>query len=105
MYLDSNADTIVCGSKCTVMNFTGKECDVAPYTDAHKTIKSVPIFQAATAYENPEIRETRIIIINKAIWMGETMDHTLVNPKTLRAYGMKVKDNPFVEAPIIIATK
>ena len=26
----SHAETIVCGSNCIVMHFTGKECDVAP---------------------------------------------------------------------------
>jgi hypothetical protein len=32
--LDSHADTIVCGSNCVIMHFTGKECDVSPYTEA-----------------------------------------------------------------------
>ena len=64
----------------------------------------MPIVQASTAYNNPEIGETTILILNKAIWMGETMDHTLMNPNQLRAYGMTVQDNPFSEAPIYIAT-
>ena len=34
MDLDSHMDTIVCGSNCIVMNLTGKECDIATYTDA-----------------------------------------------------------------------
>ena len=33
------------------------------------------------------------------------MDHTLVKTNQLRAYGMKVQDNPFAEAPIFIATE
>ena len=37
--------------------------------------------------------------------MGETMDHTLVNPNKLRAYGMTVQDNPFSEAPISITAE
>ena len=37
--------------------------------------------------------------------MGETMDHTLLIPNQLRAYGMTVQDNPFAEAPTFIATK
>ena len=37
--------------------------------------------------------------------MGETMDHTLVNPNQLRAYGITVQDNPFAEAPLFIATE
>ena len=100
-----HADTLFCGSNCIVINFTGKECDVAPYTDVYKTIDSVPIVQAATANDNTETGETKILIINEVIWMGETMYHTLVNPKKLRAYRMTVQDNPFAEAPIFIATE
>ena len=37
--------------------------------------------------------------------MGETIDHTLVIPNQLRAFGMTVQDNPFEEAPIFIATE
>jgi hypothetical protein len=65
--LDSHADTIVCGSNCTIIHFTGKECDVSPYTDTYEAIKSVPIVQAATAYDNPETGETTILILNEAI--------------------------------------
>ena len=31
------------------------------------------------------------------------MDHNLVNPNQLRAYGITVQDNPFAGAPIFIA--
>ena len=96
---------LFCGSNCIVIHFTGKECDVAPYTDAYKTIKAVPIVQASTAYDNPETGETMIQIFNEAIWMGETMYHTLVNPNQLHSYEVTVQDNPFAEVPIFIATE
>jgi hypothetical protein len=105
MELDSHADTIVCGSNCVIIHYTGQECDVSPYTEAYESIKSVPIVQAATAYDNPETGETYILILNQAIWMGDKMSHTLVNPNQLRAYGITVQDNPFIEAPIFISTE
>ena len=36
--LDSHADTIVAGSNCVVMHYTGRECDVSPYTKECKPI-------------------------------------------------------------------
>ena len=102
MDLYSHADTIVCGINCIAMHFMVKECNVAPYNDTCKTIKEVPIVQAAKPYDNPEIGETTILILNEAIWMVETMDHTLAKLNQLRAYGMTVQDNPFSEAPIFI---
>jgi hypothetical protein len=58
------------------MYYTGKECYVSPY----EAIKSVPIVQAATAYDNRDTGKTTILILNKAIWMGDQMEHTLINP-------------------------
>ena len=58
---------------------------VAPYTDAYETSKTVPIVQAATEYENHETGEPTILILNKEIWMGATIGHTMVKPNQLRA--------------------
>ena len=65
--LDSHYDTILCGNNCIIMNYTGKNCDVSPYTNAHEAIKIVPIVQAATAYTNPETGETKILILDESI--------------------------------------
>jgi hypothetical protein len=103
--LDSHADTIVCGSNSVIMHYTGKECDVSPYTEAYEAIKSVPIVQAATAYDDTETGESTILIMNEAIWMGDQMEHTLINPNQLRSYGITVQDNPFDPAPIFISSE
>ena len=95
--LDLHADTIVCGSNYITIHFTGKEWDNTPYNDAYKTIKAVPIIQASTAYNNTDIKETKIIILNEAICMGEIMDYKIVKPNQLRAQGMKLQDNHFAE--------
>jgi hypothetical protein len=57
------------------------------------------------SYDNPETGEASILILNEALWMGDKMDHTLVNPNQLCAYALTVQDNPFSEAPIFIATE
>ena len=103
--MNSHADTIACGSNCLIMHYTGKECDVSPYTEAYEAIKSVPIVQAATAYDNRDTGETTILILNKAIWKGGQMEHTLINPNQLRSFGITVQDNPSDPAPIFISSK
>ena len=103
--LDSHADTIVCGANCSIIHYTGKECDVSPYTDTYEAIKSVPIVRAGTAFDHPETGVTFIFVFNEAIWMGDKMDHTLVNPNQLRSYGITVQDNPFSDSPIFISTE
>jgi hypothetical protein len=61
--------------------------------------------QAATAYDNRDTGETTILILNEAIWMGDQMEHALINPNQLRAYRITVQDNPFDPAPIFISTE
>ena len=100
--LDSHADTIVCGKNCIVLEFTGRECDVSPYTDAYDSIKNVPIVQAATAWTSEETGETIILVFNEALWMGNQMEHSLINPNQLRHFGIHVQDNPYALAPLFI---
>ena len=99
MELDSHADTIVCGSNCLVLHYTGKECDVSPYTDAYEAIKSVPIVQAATAHDNLETGETHILILNEAIWMGDQKEvlvcHLNRGAARYAVVGQGIQENSF----------
>ena len=92
--LDTHADTIVLGSNCVVLNYTGRVCDVSPYTDTYKSITDVPIVTGATAWTCRHTGETFILVFHESLWMGDVMDHTLLNPNQLRHYGVTVQDNP-----------
>ena len=103
--LDSHADSIVAGANCCIMHYTSRECDVSPYRDDYASIKNVPIVQAATAYQSHYTGQVYILILNEALWMGDSMKHTLINPNQLRHYGVKVQDNPCSVEPIHIMTE
>jgi len=94
--MDTHADTCVLGENFVIMAYTGRVCDVAPYSSQYESIKDVPIVTGATAWTSRESGETLILIIHEAIWMGDSLTHTLVNPNQLRAYGTTVQDNPFL---------
>jgi len=93
--LDSHADTVVLGRNCIIMNYTNRACNVMPYTDSYEPIKDVPVVQGATGYTNPKTGQTYILIFNEALWMGDHMDHSLLNPNQLRHFGTIVQDNPY----------
>ena len=93
--LDSHADTIVLGRNCIVLAHTGRECDVSPYTDSYESIKGVSIVTGATAWTCQVTGETCILVFNEALWMGEVLEHSLLNPNQMRHYGVTVQDNPF----------
>ncbi len=93
--LDSHADTIVLGKNSVILQYTGRECDVAPYSDSYEPMRNVPIVTGATAITNTKTGETTILVFNEAIWMGNQLDHSLLNPNQLRHHGIVVQDNPY----------
>ena len=103
--LDSHADSIVTGTNCCIMHLTGRECDVSPYRDDYKAIINVSIVQAATAYQSSYTCQVYILILNEALYMGDSMKHTLINPNQLRHFGVKVQDNPMSVEPLHIMTE
>ena len=98
--LDSHANTIVLGANCTILSHTGQSCEVMPYSDTYDAITDVPVVTGATLWTSPHEGEEFILVFNEALWMGDTLQHTLVNPNQLRAYGTTVQDNPFAPAPL-----
>ena len=100
--LDTHADTCVLGRNFIIAQYSGRECDVLPYSDDYEAVTGVPIVTGATAWTDQATGETWIILIHEAIWMADTMPHSLINPNQLRAYGIDVKDNP-LRGPLFIA--
>ena len=41
----------------------------------------------------------------EALWMGNTLDHPLVNPNQPHHYGNQVQDNLMSESPLSIITE
>ena len=105
MQLDSHADTVVLGRNCVILAYTGRECDVSPYSDTYEAIQGVPIVSAATAWTCQSTGETHILVFHEALWMGDVLDHSLINPNQLRHYGVTVQDNPYHTDQMHIATE
>lgn len=61
---DSHADTIVFGRNCVVLNYTGRVCNVSPFTDSYKSLDDVEIVTAATAWQSPVTGEVFILVFN-----------------------------------------
>ena len=67
--LDSHADTTVFGKNFILLSYTGRECDVEPYTETYDAIKNIPIVSAATAWTSLESTETYILVFNEVLWI------------------------------------
>ena len=78
-----------------ILVYTGRECEVSSYTDTYESIKKVPIVTGATGYTPPTTGQRSILILNEALWLGNQMQHTLINPNQLRHFGLIVKDDTY----------
>ena len=45
---------------------------------------------------------TYILVINEALYYGNKLDHSLINPNQIRANAIDVHDNPFGNQPTLI---
>ena len=86
--LDSHADTTALGKNNIILSFTVREWEVSPYADSYESIKKVPIVTEATGYTSLISGKHLILIFNEALWLGDQMQHTLINPKQLQSFGM-----------------
>jgi hypothetical protein len=92
--LDSHANTTIAGLTCRVLEYTEKSCDVHPFSDDYEPMKQVPIAKVATADNDPSTGEAYILIFGQALYMGQSLDHTLICPNQARTNGVVVDDVP-----------
>ena len=92
--MDSHADTCVAGPNFKILEFTGEQCNVSPYTSDYEPITNVSVVNAATAFTDDSTGETVILRFNQVLWYGNRMKMSLINPNQLRHYGITVADDP-----------
>ena len=102
--LDTHADMTVLGSNCVVLSYMGKECEVSPYSSEYRAVWNIPVVTGATVWMNTTDGMAYLLIFHESLWMGDKLDHTLVNPNQLWAYSVSIQDNPFDTKPLSITT-
>jgi hypothetical protein len=58
-------------------------------------MQNVPIVTGATAYDDATTGETYILLFHEALYYGNKLDHSLVNPNQVRHSGIPFWDNPY----------
>ena len=102
--LDTHADMTVLGLNCVVLSYTGKECEVSPYSSEYEAVQNVPVVTGATVWTNATDGMAYLLIFHESLRMGDKLDSTLVNPNQLRAYSVSIQENPFDIKSLSITT-
>ena len=92
--IDSWADTSCAGKHAYVEEFVvGKFVNASGFTSQLGTIKSLPIANVLYAYDD-ENGQTIILESNNAIYLGEMMEDSLMNPIQAEEEGVRVDTRP-----------
>ncbi|KAI2492418.1 hypothetical protein MHU86_22127 [Fragilaria crotonensis] len=96
--MDSHADTCVAGGNCVVLEYSGRNATVEAYSPDYPS-KTVPIATVATAYDCPTSNATFVLIINEALFFGESLSFSLLSPNQLRDNDVHVDERHRQYAP------
>ena len=95
--LDSHANMVVIGCESMVIGWIeGKTYSAIPFDPSIGCVKSVPIIDAALAYDCPYIYETYILIGRNVMYI-KTLRDNLIAPFIMREAGIIVDEKPKVQ--------
>jgi hypothetical protein len=98
---DSHADTCCAGRNWIVIDLSDMECNVKGFSNELGMLSKIPIASVGTLWVNPENGCSYILVIHEALYFGDDLDHSLINPNQIRLHlGNVVQDNPLNKAPM-----
>jgi hypothetical protein len=93
--LDSHADTWVAGNNSLeIDHIDGRTVTVAPYTKEYEPKPGVRISTVAYLWEEPESGKPYVLIVHEALYFGDELEGSLMNPNQIRDNGIRVDDVP-----------
>ena len=93
--LDTHADTCVAGANFLFVDWDGMTADVGAYHGRYEALNDVPIVHCCTAWTHPDTGETIILDIHQALWFGQELPNSLINPNQIRhLLGRCINDDP-----------
>ena len=93
MELDSHADTCVGGSNTAIIGPVQRTVTVSAFAPGYGS-KSYPLATVGTVWIDPETSIEYLLVINQAIYLGDELKHSLLNPNQLRTNGVQVDECP-----------
>ncbi len=90
---NTGADPCCLGKNFVVLHPTYRTAVVYAYDTSIKPMENVPIVSGATAFDDPVSGDTFILVFNRTLYYGTKLDHSLINPNQVHAYGIPFWDN------------
>ena len=91
--LDSHTDTCVGGSNTVLIGLIQSRVTVSAFAPGYGK-KDFPMGTVGTVWTEPNTGVSYLLVIHQAIFLGDELKHSLINPNQLRANGLQVDDCP-----------
>ena len=93
--MDTHADTCCAGANWSLMELTGKVCDVNPFLNSYSPIQEIPVARCCTVWTDQTDSMEYLLVGDQMLWFGTLLPNSLIYPNQIRAYGLPVNDDPF----------
>ena len=90
---ESHANMVVVVRHAYIMNLSDRTAQVSPFTPEYKSLKEVPIIDAAVAYDCPITDKSFILVFHNALSVP-SMEHNLLPPFILIKAVLEGNDTP-----------
>ena len=93
--LDSHANMPVVGKHCYIIQDTGRQVDVSPFSPDYDALEQVRVVDAALLYVDPMTGEETMLVLLNALHVP-AMINNLIPPFVMREAGLEVNDKPMI---------
>ena len=90
--LDAHADTCCVGAGFEMICEAVQMCSVEPFLESYSPVSKTPVTPCITAYDDANTSETFILQFHQALFFGEKLQNSLLNPNQIRMAGNIVND-------------
>ena len=93
--MDTHADTCCAGSNWSLLELTGKICEVNPFMESYQPVSDIPVARCCTVWTDQHDSMEYLLVGDQMLWFGTLLPNSLINPNQIRSYGHEVNDDPF----------
>ena len=72
----------------------GRIVNVSAFSDEYEPRTNIRVSTVAYLWEDPATGKQYILIVHEALYFGDKLEHSLLNPNQIRDNGITVKDVP-----------
>ena len=95
MESESRADTTCAGNNMKLFSYTGYKCNVNGLHSELKSMEKITVAMAVTAYDDPLLVTTVMLVFDKVLWFGSSMGQTLISTTQVLSHGTQISYDPY----------